>query len=236
MTLRHLSDRARAEGVQALRAAVDRVRGLRQTRADLLLVGASWSDGRDADEQIESRDARTTFGEIAPRDTERSAPADELARVQLTERDVEQTKAMHRIADTIERLSAQLDAYHHERAEHFDAIEFLLREMVIGTVAPAAVRPVVLGGVIDPDAIDLTRLEVTISTDERALEVDTPVEVRSRFHDRWVCGFTIAEAVEVSGRYQYRLSRRSDGVPLPILFDACDVRATASTFDRDATD
>jgi hypothetical protein len=202
MTLRHLADRVRAQGVQALRAAVDRLRGQRQTRADLVLVGASWSDGHDEDDSIGSQ------GE-----------------------DVDQTKALHRIADTIERVSAQLDAYHHERAEHLDAIEFLLREMVIGTISPPTVRPAVVGGVVDPDAIDLTRPEVTISADGCALALDTPVEVRSRFHDRWVCGFAIAGAVEASGGYRYRLSRRSDGVPLPILFDACDVRATTSRFD-----
>jgi len=231
MTLRHLSDRARAEGVRALRVAVDRVRGQRPTRAELFLVGASWSDGRDADEQIGSHDAQAVPGEIAPREAEPSGSVEGSIPAQLTERDVEQTKALHRIADTIERLSAQLDAYHHERAEHLDAIEFLLREMVIGTISASTVRPVVLGGVIDPDVIDLTRPEVTIIADGCALEVDTPVEVRSRFHDRWVGGFEIAEAVKVSGRYRYRLSRRSDGDPLPILFDACDVRATTSRVD-----
>ncbi|MGO9874662.1 MAG: hypothetical protein ACLPVY_12775 [Acidimicrobiia bacterium] len=197
MTMRHLSDRARAEGVRALRAAVERVRGQRRTRADLFLVGASWSDGRDADEQILLGPTEAILDEVVPRDAEPTA--DEVLARALPGEDVEQTKALHRIADSIERLSAQLDAYHQERAEHLDAVEFLLREMVIGTISVLPVGPVVLGGVIDPGAIDLTRSEVTIIAEGCALEVDTSVEVRSRFHDRWVLGFTIAEAVEVSG-------------------------------------
>jgi hypothetical protein len=56
--------------------------------------------------------------------------------------------------------------------------------------------------------------------------------VRSRFHDRWIGGFTIAETVNTPGRRRYRLTRRSDGIPLPILFDACDVRAAEDAFSR----
>ena len=69
------------------------------------------------------------------------------------------------------------------------------------------------------------------------IEVDTPVEVRSRFHDRWIYGFAIAEAIETgAGPCRYRLTRRSDGIPLPILFDACDVRAAAPAFERNPVD
>ena len=143
------------------------------------------------------------------------------------ERDAEFLKGLDRIADSIERVAAQLDSYHHERAEHLDAIEFLLREMVIGTVPPSASRPTVLGGVIDSE-----EREISLVVDEVALAVDAAVEVRSRFHDRWIGGFTIAEAVNTPGRRRYRLTRRSDGIPLPILFDACDVRAAEDAFSR----
>ena len=147
--------------------------------------------------------------------------------------DLELAKAFDRISDSIERIGAQLDSYHLERAEHLDAIEFLLREMVISTVPPTAARSSIFGGVVesgDRDADD----DITILPDGYPLEADTPVEVRSRFHDRWISGFSIAEAVDTPGRCRYRLTRRSDGIPLPILFDACDVRA-ASTFDRKNT-
>jgi hypothetical protein len=204
--------------MRALRQALDAVRGHGEhTRAgDLFLVRGSRSDRRDAAE---------------------NTGADESTPVQLTEGDVEQTKALNRIADTIERLSAQLHAYHHERAEHLDAIEFLLREMVIGAVPPSAAPPIAFGGVIDPAAIDRAGPESRILADVHPLEVATAVEVRSRFQDRWISGFAITEAVDAPDHCRYRLSRRSDGIPLPILFDAGDVRATTSTFDRQhATD
>jgi hypothetical protein len=154
--------------------------------------------------------------EIAPAITDDHAPADEM------------TKALNRIADTIERVSVQLEAHQQERAEHFDAIEFLMREMVIGTAMPSLARPTVRGGVIDPPAVDDLRAEINLSDHESPLEVDTSVEVRSRFHDRWICGFTISEVVGGPDRYRYRLTRRSDGIPLPLLFDGFDVRATAT--------
>jgi hypothetical protein len=137
----------------------------------------------------------------------------------------ETTKALNRIADTIERMSVQLDAYQQERAEHFDAIEFLLRETIIGTALPSAARPSVRGGVVDPEAIEHIRADIDLSG-ECPLEIETAVEVRSRFHDRWICGFTISEVIGGPDRFRYRLTRRSDGIPLPILFESCDVRAT----------
>ena len=138
-------------------------------------------------------------------------------------------KALDRIADSIERIGAQLDSYHLERAEHLDAIEFLLREMVISTVPAtgaafrrAGRRRRTRHGSTNGD-------DISIIPDGFPLEVDTAVEVRSRFHDRWISGFSIAEAVDSPGRCRYRLTRRSDGIPLPILFEACDVRALSST-------
>ncbi len=145
------------------------------------------------------------------------------------ERDAAFLQCLDRVVESIERVASQLDSYHRERAEHLDAIEFLLREMLIGTVPPSASRPTVLGGVIDNEEREISLVvdEVTV-----ALAVDAAVEVRSRFHDRWIGGFTIAEAVNTPGRRRYRLTRRSDGIPLPILFDACDVRAAEDAFSR----
>ena len=151
--------------------------------------------------------------EIAPEITHPDVAADEM------------TKALNRIADTVERVSVQLEAHQQERAEHFDAIEFLMREVLIGTAMPSLDRPTVRGGVIDPPAIDDLRAEINLTAHENRLEVETSVEVRSRFHDRWICGFTISEVVGGPDRYRYRLTRRSDGIPLPLLFDAPDVRA-----------
>ena len=170
---------------------------------------------------------------------------DELAAAPVTDGDLELAKALDRIADSIERITARLDSFHAERAEHLDAIEFLLREMVINTVPPPP-RSIVLGGVVDREEArgdemrrdELRRAElrrddeISIVPDNFPLEIDLAVEVRSRFHDRWISGFSIAEAVESTGRCRYRLTRRSDGIPLPILFEACDVRPVAASFER----
>ena len=203
--MRRLSERARLEGMLALRKALDGVR-------------------------------RPQLGAPAP-DFERAVtPADRAHAV--ADRDVELMKGLDRIADSIERVAAQLESYHQERAEHLDAIEFLLRELLIGSVPSPANRPVVLGGVIEREIedhereISLVADEVVLAVDEVSLAVDAAVEVRSRFHDRWIGGFTIAEAVNTPGRRRYRLTRRSDGIPLPILFDACDVRAAEDAFSR----
>jgi hypothetical protein len=192
--MRRLSERARLEGMQALRKTLDGVR-------------------------------RAQFAAPVP------APPAEAPAPVTPEADRELQEGLDRIAKAIEGVAAQLDSYHQERAEHLEAIEFLLREMVIGTVPSAANRPIVLGGVVD-GGIEAEREISLVVTDDEALAIDAAVEVRSRFHDRWIGGFTIAEAVNAPGRRRYRLTRRSDGIPLPILFDACDVRAAEDAFSR----
>jgi hypothetical protein len=229
--MRRLSDRARLEGMLALRKALDGVRRTQNTTpaVDEDAFRAAYSARPDSDESTwwrrveQARDEDTITNKLLVGEERAAAP--------FAEHDPEVAKALDRIADSIERVAAQLDSYHHERAEHLDAIEFLLREMVISTVPTTAPRSVVLGGVVDPDELDDDNEGITIIPDGGSLEVDVAVEVRSRFHDRWISGFSIAEAVESPGRCRYRLTRRSDGIPLPILFEACDVRA-ASTFDR----
>jgi hypothetical protein len=144
--------------------------------------------------------------------------------------DLELAKALNRISDSIERIGAQLDSYHLERAEHLDAIEFLLREMVISTVPATANRSSIFGGVVESERRD--RDEIAIVPDGFPLASGIAVEVRSRFHDRWISGFSIAEAVDTPGRCRYRLTRLSDGIPLPILFEACDVRAASHGPER----
>ena len=236
MMLRRLSDRARVEGMRTLQRVLDNLRGYSGRHAgDLYLVREPPLERGETSEPISSRITEAERIDAMAEHPAGGASADESMPIHVIDGDVEQTKALHRIADSIERLGAQIDSYHHERAQHLDAIEFLLREMVIGTVAPSGTPAIVLGGVIDPDALDGAGPEITIIADGLPLEVDTPVEVRSRFHDRWICGFAIAEAVEtVPGILRYRLTRRSDGIPLPILFDAGDVRATTSEFDPQA--
>jgi hypothetical protein len=205
--MRRLSDRARLEGMLALRRALDTVRR-GQPKGPLLSIApepepTTWWQQSDAPLDVARELAALP-----------DAPLDANIGLAL---------ALDRIAESIERIAAQLDAYHVERAQHLDAIEFLLREMVIGTVQPTAASAVVLGGVVAPGDE-----EISIIPDATPLTVQRIVEVRSRFHDRWISGFMIAEVVDEPGRLRYRLTRRSDGIPLPILFDASDVRAASS--------
>jgi hypothetical protein len=229
MSLQSISARARIEGMRALQQTIDRLRRpiRRPSARELYLVRAP--NRHRADESVwwslDDPDAANTAAPHAA-DAGAAAPTDA--------RDI--TESLDRIAATVNELAAQLAAYHEERAAHLDAIEFLLKEVVLGGTASAP-RPVVVGGVIAPDAIESPTPDITIIADHLPLEVDTPVEVRSRFHDRWIYGFAIAEAIENgTGPCRYRLTRRSDGIPLPILFDACDVRAAATAFERNAVD
>jgi hypothetical protein len=63
---------------------------------------------------------------------------------------------------------------------------------------------------------------IDLTDAERAEE--TAVEVRCRFGDRWVDGFEICEALHEEAGVRYRLRRRVDGVVLPDLFGAADIR------------
>jgi hypothetical protein len=223
--MRRLSERARLEGMLALRKALEGVRrGQAAARTATDGIGHAALRERRIEESSWSR--RSQFSsEDEPGvagDSHISPPVNS---------DPELRRSLDRIADSIERVSAQLDSYHLERAEHLDAIEFLLREMVISTVPVSGSRSIVLGGVVEGGDPDRDDDDITVLPDGYPLVVDAAVEVRSRFHDRWIAGFNIAEAVETPGRCRYRLTRRSDGIPLPILFDACDVRA-ASSYDR----
>jgi hypothetical protein len=231
--MRRLSDQARLEGMLALRKALDGVRRGQQAAraAGDEIVHASLSSRHRGEPSNRLRRAENERSAPAADRVDEEVAADEPGLVE-SEHDGEWGKGLDRIADSIERVAAQLDSYHHERAEHLDAIEFLLREMVIGMIPASAGRPIVLGGVIDRETMARTDREISLVDDGDALEVDVPVEVRSRFHDRWIGGFTIAETANSPGRRRYRLTRRSDGIPLPILFDECDVRAAADSHDK----
>jgi hypothetical protein len=50
------------------------------------------------------------------------------------------------------------------------------------------------------------------------------VQVRNRFEGDWVQGFEVAEVEEDGDGTRFRLRRSSDGVVLPALFSAADLR------------
>jgi hypothetical protein len=112
-----------------------------------------------------------------------------------------------------------------ERRMMIDALTRLVRLLgdPLPAATPAAHAERLIGGSFmvgpEPDRavdIDLTAPDIS--------ETDTPVEVKCRFGGRWVDGFEISEAVADGDAVRYRLRRRIDGVVLPELFDAGDVR------------
>jgi hypothetical protein len=123
---------------------------------------------------------------------------------------------------------------------------FAKRERVIGGSMPAGPEPI----------IDLAQAEAEPDDDVRApafpdqtsaraahpagsgLETAPPatsmeiaVQVRGRFGDRWVDGFEICEVMTTPSGPRYRLRRQRDGVVLPELFDATNIRHV-ETFDQ----
>lgn len=148
------------------------------------------------------------------------------------DRDSELVSALHRVADAFASIAESLEADRGERHQQLDAVEFLLREMVLGIALPASGPPGVLGGSIDPAAIDANafgRVEIDLS--DSPIAIGTAVEVRSRFHDRWVVGFAVAEYVVGTDRRGYRLRRLAEPDQLPLLFDEDDVRGATLAGD-----
>ena len=109
------------------------------------------------------------------------------------------------------------------------------------SVAPTSVPPVVVGGSIEPERSNSTiELRTPAPSRRRAhqadidltdlpIELDAPVEVRSRFHDGWVSGFTVADYVRGPDGDGYRLRREAEGEPLPMRYDPADVRRAGAT-------
>jgi hypothetical protein len=60
-------------------------------------------------------------------------------------------EALHRVADSFERVAASLDADRRERRGTIDDIDALLRTLVGELRSPSAVAPVVVAGTIDLD-------------------------------------------------------------------------------------
>ncbi len=105
---------------------------------------------------------------------------------------------------------------------------------------PVAWRERVIGGSVaaGPDPhLDLVDAETDLSgtaaqpgESSSPAPTDIAVQVRGRFGDRWVDGFEICEVMTTPAGPRYRLRRQSDGVVLPELFDASNVRY-ADSFD-----
>ena len=153
--------------------------------------------------------------------------------------------AISQLADAINSLQHRLDADIDERALHLSSVEWLMRELIIGFPQPidnpmqlgSDTSVTVLGGTIEIEAVGTADVVASSRDTDRALnaseEIDLReaertvgmmVEVRSRFHDRWIRGFQIREIVDVQGLRRFRLTRISDHMALPVLFDSGDIR------------
>ena len=142
----------------------------------------------------------------------------------MADHDLELVTALHRVATAFESIAESLESDRLDRHAHLEAVEFLMREVVLGFGHPTAVAPAVLGGTIDGNALHGDTSAVDIDLSDAPLAIGTLVEVRSRFHDHWVHGFAITEYIPGPTRRGYSLRRHTDTEPLPLLFDASDVR------------
>jgi hypothetical protein len=161
----------------------------------------------------------------------------EVVDARVADHDLHLVDALHRVADAFENIAQSLEADRRARQVQLDTVEFLLRELVLGLAQPTATPPVVLGGSIDPGALaDGQPRRIDIDLSDAPIAVGAIVEVRSRFHDRWVHGFAVSEYIPGPTRRGYRLRRITDTDQLPLLFDAADVRRATVATDVAAAD
>lgn len=114
-----------------------------------------------------------------------------------------------------------IEADRAERRLMIEALTRLARSLGEAVAAPSASNSErVIGGSMPagPDVLDIRENEPPVVLGDQA------VEVRCRFGDRWVDGFEICDIVNDANGVRYRLRRRIDGVVLPELFDAADIR------------
>ncbi len=143
-----------------------------------------------------------------------------------------------RILDTVTRLCERvMDALDEDRAERRVMVEALTRL----TDALPAGSPVVELAPAEPTGERLIGGSMPAGPEpepEPVIDIrdnDRSVEVRCRFGDNWVDGFEICEAINTELGVQYRLRRRVDGVVLPELFDAADIRHVETFEELTAT-
>ena len=93
----------------------------------------------------------------------------------VPDRDTALVDALHRVADSFERIAESLEADRLDRRARFDDVDDLLHELVNGLARPTAVPPIVIGGSIESadigepapalPPIDLTRPEIAATAD-----------------------------------------------------------------------
>jgi hypothetical protein len=153
-----------------------------------------------------------------------------------TESNAALTKALERVADALDGVGQHLQLDRKDRSTQAMTVEFLLRELVVSMSNPVPDVPSILGGTIEPalggdsghepgHEPEHEREHGTVIDDGYA--VGAAVEVRSRFQQRWVGGFLVADVVADDTGRRYRLLRRSDRELLPVTFGDTDLRPAA---------
>ena len=126
-----------------------------------------------------------------------------------------------------------IEADRAERRLMIEALTRLARSLGEAVATPSGSNGErVIGGsmpVGPGDVLDIREEEPPLVLGEQA------VEVRCRFGERWVDGFEICDVVNDSSGVRYRLRRRIDGVVLPELFDAADIRHVETFQELTAT-
>ena len=173
----------------------------------------------------------------------------ELAQRDAVARDDRLAASIELLAGALHALDARLETDAADRERWHDTIDWLVHEVIVAMPAVADVPSTVVGGTIDLTARttdSVTPPPPLLLGDHVDLRdhpdlVGMPVEVRSRFSDRWTTGFEIAEVIATDDPRvapQFRLARMSDHLPLPVVFDAASIRprTQVSRFEVDSLD
>lgn len=153
------------------------------------------------------------------------------------------TKALDRVADALDGVGQHLQLDRKERATQAMTVEFLLRELVVSMSNPVPDAPAIFGGTIEPaqgpalGSAEGSPIESALGSPPQPADdpgfdtsiddgysIGAAVEVRSRFQQRWVGGFLVADVVTDDAGRRYRLLRRSDRELLPVTFGDTDLR------------
>jgi hypothetical protein len=153
-------------------------------------------------------------------------PSDEEPRIAVAPRSVEATtvdvvRVLEAVTGLCDRVVEYIEADRAERRLVVDALTRLAQGISTAPATPGTNGERLLGGSM-PTGPGNSGNGGGTQVDLR--ENETRVEVRCRFGDRWVDGFEIFDVVTDEFGIRYRLRRRIDGVVLPELFLATDIR------------
>ncbi|HEY5014433.1 MAG TPA: hypothetical protein VIK61_17245, partial [Acidimicrobiia bacterium] len=92
----------------------------------------------------------------------------------VADRDDALVDAMHRVADSFERIAESLEADRLDRRARFDDVDGLLHSLVNGLARPTSVAPVVIGGSVESgDFEELTAAEAHVDLTQGEIAAPT---------------------------------------------------------------